>query len=99
MSVSAITPEVRHRVVERDGLVCWYCGARITQGPVLDHQIPDRRGGASDETNLVVSCGGCNAYKRGRNVEEYRAHVSGKSAGRAVKFYGEGERDISVLLM
>jgi hypothetical protein len=45
----------------------------------IDHVIPLSKGGDSkDPKNLVLSCRSCNARKRTRNYEEFRALIRGE---------------------
>src|SRR5690348_5152047 len=57
-----IRPSVRRAVLERDGMICRYCGRTVSECRdsantlELDHVIAVRDGGASTADNLVVSC-------------------------------------------
>lgn len=68
----AIPLLIRRMVKERDGEVCFYCGA--TEGPFhLDHIIPWSRGGEHTTENLTVSCASCNWSKGDKTVDEWRS--------------------------
>jgi hypothetical protein len=64
------TPLRRRIIAEADGR-CAYChtltaitGARF----VIDHIIPERRGGSTDWENLCLSCHSCNEFKGSRRA-------------------------------
>jgi hypothetical protein len=54
-------------VLKRDNYRCQYCGKRAT---TVDHVVPRCQGGASQWSNLVACCLGCNQHKSGRRPEE-----------------------------
>lgn len=56
-----ISPELRLRVLERDGWACQVCGSK--EDLELDHEIPWSRGGATTYENLRVLCDKCNHEK------------------------------------
>lgn len=60
---------VRRAVIERDGLVCRYCG-QVPNQVHIDHVHPISRGGSNDMSNLVVSCAPCNIEKSNHTLEE-----------------------------
>jgi hypothetical protein len=60
---------VRHRVLERDGFACVYCGDQDSFE--CDHVIPRSRGGLSTEDNLVAACKACNSSKKDRLLSEW----------------------------
>jgi 5-methylcytosine-specific restriction endonuclease McrA len=73
-SVRATTPKrakipgkLRRAVYERDHYRCRYCGGfeRLS----LDHVVPESRGGAATEENLVTACRTCNTRKGNRTLE------------------------------
>ncbi|MFN7400490.1 MAG: HNH endonuclease, partial [Sandaracinobacter sp.] len=64
----AIPIAVRRAVIERDGLVCRYCG-RDDGDFHLDHVLPASRGGQNSADNLVVACAACNISKGARTPE------------------------------
>lgn len=71
------TPELmRQRVFARDGYTCQYCGwvSVAPFGPMLeaDHRFPVAAGGATQESNLLTACRGCNREKGTRAESEYR---------------------------
>jgi 5-methylcytosine-specific restriction endonuclease McrA len=70
-----LSPGFRQSFIERDGLLCAYCGYEADQ---VDHIIPWSYGGTSDPENLVACCGICNniAYNKVFNTfEAKREHV------------------------
>ena len=87
------TRELRQSIIGRFDYKCWYCGCEITTGlrhngtdpdvksaATVDHLIPRIRGGNDDESNLVPSCFSCNASKRNKTLEEYRATILAESS-------------------
>lgn len=58
-------------LLDRFGEPCSYgCGRPAT---TLDHVVPLSRGGAHSVANLALACRQCNAQKRERTPEEWRA--------------------------
>lgn len=56
---------IRKKVINRDGLICCYCGEVLTLKEVtMEHIVPDSKKGTFNTTNLTVSCSTCN-NKRG----------------------------------
>lgn len=71
-----ICKELRQKVFDRDDNTCQYCGD--TKGPFqADHVIPESRGGAATEENLVCACLPCNRSKGAKTPEEWRAKPDG----------------------
>jgi 5-methylcytosine-specific restriction endonuclease McrA len=59
-----IPPNLRRRVIERDGLRCVYCGVDLNKNEIhLDHVIPEAQGGPTSFNNLQVTCRKCNLEK------------------------------------
>lgn len=57
----------RENVWARDRGTCQYCGDKVTRaGFTYDHVVPRSQGGATEWTNVCVSCAGCNQRKGGR---------------------------------
>src|SRR2546422_5771096 len=56
-----IPASVRHRVFERDGYTCSFCGSQ--DDLTLDHYVALSLGGTHDESNLVTACRSCNGRK------------------------------------
>lgn len=76
---SFIPGEIREQVFARDGDVCQYCGTTTAQGYIIEHVVPDRRGGPSEPYNLVIACISCNQRKAGniwipRNIHKITEH-------------------------
>ena len=59
-------------VFERDGYVCSYCGASVSN-PHCDHIFPRSRGGSDSVENLATACAECNVQKRDKTPEEWMA--------------------------
>lgn len=64
--MSAFSPSMRAKVVERAGHRCEYCRLP-TRGQVatfpIDHVVPKSTGGTNDDRNLALWCPHCNAQK------------------------------------
>ena len=55
--------ERRRRMLEQDSL-CFYCLKELTlDTSTIDHCIPRSIGGTNDDSNVVLSCHGCNQSK------------------------------------
>ena len=58
---------LRWKILERDGFHCRYCGTKVTfENANIDHVYPWRRGGQTDNVNLVACCQPCNKAKGNR---------------------------------
>ncbi len=66
----AIPPQLRFRVLQRDGFRCRYCGRGTAEGATLqlDHVVPVAAGGETTEANLMTACAECNAGKSAHEV-------------------------------
>ena len=67
---------IREQVILRDKSTCNYCGKAKLKGRALhiDHVIPESKGGAYTEVNLVVSCSACNIRKGNKDALAYARH-------------------------
>lgn len=66
--------ENRHKIFERDGYKCVYCGKQLTRfTATLDHVTPVSAGGDNSCDNLVTACFACNSKKTGRPLGEFLA--------------------------
>lgn len=66
MSKTKISPTQRARVSEAAGYQCGYCQTQeivIGMPLVIDHIIPEAKGGASADNNLWLACRRCNEFK------------------------------------
>lgn len=62
-----VPPQLRMKVLVRDGHRCIYCGATKDDTEIqVDHVIPVCRGGTNDIGNLVAACRDCNIGKGGK---------------------------------
>lgn len=61
----------RRRLLQRDGAACWWCSSPFTDEdpPTIDHLVPHRAGGSSDDDNLVLACGPCNNHRERDHCE------------------------------
>ena len=86
-------------VIERDGLVCQYCGRAVVKGQtagggglVIEHV----EGRAEDTSNLCVSCRSCNSTKNRRTASEWLADTSDEIAA-LVRLYDRRARIAALL--
>jgi HNH endonuclease len=65
-----IPPQLRFRVLQRDGFRCQYCGRSPRDGATLhlDHVVPASVGGETSEENLITACETCNLGKSAGSV-------------------------------
>lgn len=66
MSKSYISTALRQQVTERAGGCCEYCLVNTEDKPIgfaVDHIIAEKHGGATEATNLCLSCYWCNSFK------------------------------------
>ncbi len=73
--------KLKEWILQRAGGLCEYCKspANISPQPfVIEHIIPKSKNGPTDESNLALSCQGCNNYKY--NKTEGVDDLTGESA-------------------
>lgn len=66
MSKTKISPEQRARIAEISGYRCGYCLTQeivIGMPLVVEHIIPEAKGGTSGDDNLWLACRRCNEFK------------------------------------
>jgi hypothetical protein len=65
---ATLSPSLRKRVYDRDGMTCRICGEPILEGEQshIDHIIPVYRGGHDDLSNLQLAHASCNLRKGAR---------------------------------
>ncbi len=66
MSKSYISAQLRRQIAEESRYRCGYCltAQRIIGRPmVINHLIPEARGGTSTHENLWLACRRCNEFK------------------------------------
>ena len=77
--------EWKHKIFERDGYKCIYCGwdgTRDLRAYMLlepDHFVPTDEGGSPDADNVVTSCHICNSMKGKhvfRTIEEAKRELA-----------------------
>ena len=62
-----LSPALREKVIERDGLVCGLCGGPVAPDDVhIDHILPRSLGGRDRLSNLQVAHSRCNLRKGAR---------------------------------
>ena len=69
MSSQHIPAALRQRVAEAARFRCGYClTSQHIIGPLLEieHIIPEKKGGSSEEENLLLACPRCNGHKSDR---------------------------------
>lgn len=67
-------------IFERDSGLCHLCGQKVARktkrrrdGPSMDHIVPVSQGGPHTRENVALAHFSCNASRRVRHVEEFRA--------------------------
>ena len=83
----AIYPDVRYRLLERDGLCCIFCGK---VGLPEAHIIPRSQGGLGVEENLITVCRECH-YKLDHTTE--RKKMLDQAIKYLKKFYPNWKRE------
>lgn len=72
-----ISNKKRLSIFKRDTSNCQYCGVVVDfenkNSWQIDHIIPISRGGNHSIENLKLACRSCNASKKNRNLERFRA--------------------------
>lgn len=65
-----LTPDLRYKILKRDGFRCRACGAGPEHGAVLhiDHIVPISKGGRTEYANLQALCAMCNLGKRDKGA-------------------------------
>ena len=56
--------DLKATIYQRDGKCCQYCGKSRGVTFVVEHVVPEARGGHTGPDNLVIACGSCNSIKR-----------------------------------
>lgn len=59
---------IRNRALVRAAGRCVYCAGAAATG---DHVIPESRGGATEDDNVLAACGTCNTSKGARTLREW----------------------------
>ncbi len=66
--------ENRHKIFERDGYRCRYCGKQLTRfTATLDHVKPVSAGGDNSYDNVATACLACNSKKTGKPLGDFLA--------------------------
>lgn len=71
-----LTPTDRRSVYNLTGGRCAYCGQELAfRDMQVDHVVPLHLGGADEAFNMFPACRSCNHYKRGMDLERWRAQL------------------------
>ena len=71
-----LTPTDRRSVYNLTGGRCAYCGQELAFRDIqVDHVVPLHLGGADEAFNMFPACRSCNHYKRGMELERWRAQL------------------------
>jgi hypothetical protein len=76
----ALGQEAVDRISAKTAGLCRWCG-KLPERVFIDHVFPTSRGGTDDETNLVLSCGSCNAAKCNRDPQYFHRYRCLRSDG------------------
>ena len=64
----------RHKIFERDGYKCAYCGKQLTRfTATLDHIQPVSSGGDNSYDYVITACLACNSKKTGKPLGDFLA--------------------------
>lgn len=59
-----IAARLRFKILQKYNFTCQYCGAKAPEVRLhVEHIKPISKGGASEESNLIVACADCNLGK------------------------------------
>lgn len=61
------------RMLNEQGMRCYYCAAPLSAGFHIDHRTPLARGGSNGPENLCVACPTCNCRKGAKTEAEFRS--------------------------
>lgn len=71
-----LSAAVRHKIHEKYGGRCAYCGQPIEYKEMqVDHMVPLHRGGKDSEDNYLPACRTCNYYKHTLTIENFRKEI------------------------
>lgn len=64
---------IRYSILNRDKFTCQSCGAKASDGAVLevDHILPRSKGGSNDPSNLKTLCSKCNGGKSNKLEQDF----------------------------
>lgn len=60
----------RHKLMDRDGSDCWFCGDEMGDDCTLEHLVPRSRGGGNTMANLVLAHAECNGRAADLSISE-----------------------------
>ena len=63
-TIDFFAPEYRHRILQRDGHQCFYCGRAVTSANYVIEHVTSRPNGDNSYRNLVTGCRECNNRKK-----------------------------------
>ncbi|QWD29164.1 HNH endonuclease [Polynucleobacter paneuropaeus] len=74
-NLSTFTPSLKKQILERDKYRCYSCGRSSSEGfeLMIDHMVPESKGGKATLENGMVLCTRCNNIK-----SNYSAYTFGK---------------------
>lgn len=73
-----ITPWQKRRILERDGWACRACHRSLEYADAtIDHIIPWKHGGRTEDDNLQTLCGLHNKLKGNMSQAEFQAFLEG----------------------
>ena len=62
------TPELRLKLLKREGLQCFYCLRQLAESDyTVDHILPQADGGTHSYKNVVACCFECNSRKQAQD--------------------------------
>jgi hypothetical protein len=67
---------IRHKVYDRDGFRCQFCGQHLTlEECTIDHLVPLALGGLDEVINYVTACRPCNRRKASMPLAKFAAEL------------------------
>lgn len=94
--VRAACRALSHRqiqAIKHERCDCLYCGVSLTDSEkIMDHMDPLSKGGAHDQSNLVVACAACNLRKSARPFGAWVAMIDESRRAMVVAVYEKKRR-------
>jgi 5-methylcytosine-specific restriction endonuclease McrA len=69
---SGITGRERKKISDKTGGACHVCGGKLGKGGQVDHVVPHKWGGSSQDSNYLPACRDCNRLRWGYRPEVIR---------------------------
>jgi len=64
--------KLKEILIEKYGCICKYCESSIEKDKIqIEHIVPYKQGGKTDESNCVLSCNSCNSSKYNLSLHQW----------------------------